>query len=102
MENGKHHAFPAHAAGEPTRLHGGQAFLYGRKNVDGKGGPPAKVPAAAPASAIATPAENYNFHANAAADKNAYPFTKLVVLGILAGGCRAGAAQQPQLLLLVR
>lgn len=75
----------------PQPLHGLKAVMQGRNNVDGKGGPPgmsphlAKVPAATPTAAIATPAENYAYHSQAAADKHAYPWTKLVVLGVMAG-----------------
>ncbi|KAL4440622.1 hypothetical protein ABPG75_003623 [Micractinium tetrahymenae] len=68
---------------DTPRLH--SCVLRGRRNADGRGGPPAPVPAAKPTVACATPAENYAFHSNAAADKNAYPYPKLAVLGVLAG-----------------
>ncbi len=67
------------------RLQGLQGVLRGRRNADGRGGPPAPVPAAKPTVACATPAENYAYHSNAAADKYAYPYPKLAVLGVLAG-----------------
>ncbi|KAL4420050.1 hypothetical protein ABPG77_007489 [Micractinium sp. CCAP 211/92] len=67
------------------RLQGLQGVLRGRRNADGGGGPPAPLPAAKPTVACATPAENYAYHSNAAADKYAYPYPKLAVLGVLAG-----------------
>lgn len=70
---------------DTPRLHGWQGVLRGRRNADGRGGPPAHVPAAKPTVACATPAENYAYHSNAAADKHAYPYPKLAVLGVLAG-----------------
>lgn len=70
---------------ELPRLSGWQGVLRGRRNADGCGGPRAPVPAAKPTVACATPAENYAFHSNTAADKNAYPYPKLAVLGVLAG-----------------
>lgn len=70
---------------DTTRLHGLQGVLRGRRNADGRGGPPAPLPAAKPTVACATPVENYAYHSNAAADKYAYPYPKLAVLGVLAG-----------------
>ena len=74
-----------HEDATDERLRGWGAVLRGRHNADGRGGAAAAIPSATPAATCAAPAENYNFHSNAAADKHRYAFPKLVVLGILAG-----------------
>lgn len=57
----------------------------------------ASAPRPGAVSAIASPAENYSLHSDAAAQKNDYAFPKLAVLGVAWGRGLAAAWSRPRL-----